>query len=322
MKKLLLVTIILTWGATALSAQTNPSPAEGWKVNTTASVEVGQMSLSNWAAGGESTFSLKGGTLFSALYDKGRILWHNAANFNYNFFKTKNRPLLRLNDNLNINSMFGYKLTGDILFPGDMLHTGVMANLFTQVAPGYDPRVTTDPLTGQPLDPGKGLKVGSFLSPGYFFIGAGFRYLFSVLGLEALNVIYAPISMQQTYIIDKEIRDLDKFASIYDNRGNTVSTSWGTSFTANIAAPLVVVSPALQNLILNANMMTFTTYQDPALLFDGTLSLAGKINKHLSALFSTRFVYNPDTDTDPVEAGRQKALQIMGNFGLGVNLTF
>lgn len=326
MKKWLLISSILIWAASSF-AQINPqaaplqAPEDGWKVNTNATLEVGEMTLSNWAAGGQSTFSLKGNTSFHALYDKNKILWHNTLDFSYNFYKTENRPLQRLNDNFIASSMLGYRLAAGKLIPGDVLHIGALVTLVTQVAPGYDPRVQLNPLTGQPVDPGKGLKVGSFLSPGYLYTGAGFEYRFSVMKQDMIKMVYAPIMMKQTYVIDGDIRDLEEIMPIYGNNGKRVKTAVGTSLSIQLSAPLALISPSMQNLFFSTNSLCFVNYNDPALDLDATLTLTGKINKYLSALITTRFIFNDDTDTDLVATGKQKGLQFMGNFGIGLNIS-
>ena len=358
MKKYLLIIATLAWTHT-LWAQAGPQPAakspikEGWNVTTATGLNLGQMSFnSNWAAGGLNVFSINGQVDLTANYLKGldekttKIAWVNNLKINYGVQKPEGFAVQKAVDNLKFSSMLAYRIAKDLIIPGDALYVGKITSLFTQIAPGYlhqfklpDGTVvnwgqsegfTNNPFTGDRINPRKGLRISNFMAPGYLWVRAGFRYLFSMKGQDAIFLQFAPLSLKQTYLIDSDIRlSKEQLANpqlagfdIYGTGGKSVKTTTGTTFDVDLKLPLVLLTPALKNVIFVTDTVFFTSYEDPAFDMLASFVLQGKINKHLSAKIMTHMIYNNDVDTDIGKPGKQTGLQVMGNFGVGITLVF
>jgi len=357
MKKGLLLIGILVW-AHALWAQpgAGPKPAppqEGWNISTLTGLDLGQMSFnSNWAAGGINVLSINGQVDFSANYLKGldekttKTIWLNNLKINYGVQRPEGFGTQKSVDNLKYNSTMATRISNDLFLSGDALYAGIITSLFTQVAPGYmlkyklpdgsevfwgqTPGFTVNPFTQGAINPRKGLQISNFMAPGYLWVRAGVRYLFSAMGKDAIFVQFAPISLKQTYLIDANIRlTKEELANpqlaafdIYGTGGKTVKNSLGTTFDMDLMVPLVLLTPALKNVVFVSDIVFFTPYKDPALDLMGTFVLQGKINQYLSAKIMTHTIYNENIDTDFGKPGVQTGLQVMGNFGIGINLKF
>ena len=345
---------ILTW-AQALWAQSDQvaqPPPEGWDVKTKTMLNLGQISYnSKWAAGVTNVLSATGNINLTINYLKdvegtARVAFVNTIGLNYGVQKPEGFSIQKSSDNLQINSMAAYRIAKDLLFNGDALYLGGISSLYTQISPGYLVTFTDadgktayygvaphviNPVTGGEINPRKGLKVSNFMAPGYLWVRGGFRYLFTVQGKGAVFFQFAPISLKQTYVADDEIRLSEaqaadpQFAAnfdIYGTGGKTVKTSTGSTVDLDIKAPLGLVTPALQNISLAANIVGFISYSDPVLDFLGSIALQGHINKYLAASVLTTFIYDDRVDTDLAEPGKQTGVQLTGTFGVGLTLQF
>ena len=349
MKNVLIFSVLfwtnLLWAQAGPATAPSSSP-DGWKFNAKTTLNLGQMSFnSNWAAGGTDVLSINGEIDLSVGYVKGlentsvKAAWINSIDLNYGVQKPKGFAVHKSVDNLKLTSTGAYRLASGVIFPGAALYLGGITSLFTQVSPGYmlsykEPDGTVinwgyapfdiNPISGKKIHPRKGLKNSSFMSPGYLWLRGGLRYAFSTAGQEVIFVQFAPVSLKQTYLINDDIRPSKKQLEvipemdIYGTKGKTVKTHVGTTFDMHIKAPLSLVSSALKNMSLATEVTFFTNYDDPDWDFIGNLTLAGQINKHLSANLTTHAIYNGHTDTNFGKPGKQIGLQMMGNFGLGV----
>jgi hypothetical protein len=357
MKKGILFICILAW-TQALWAQPcagpNPAPIkDGWRITTATGLNLGQMSFnSNWAAGGTNVLSVNGQIDFSANYLKDlgekttKTIWLNNLKINYGVQRSDGFGTQKSIDNLKYTSTLATRISKDLFASGDALYAGVITSLFTQIAPGYmlkfklpdgsvvnwgqTPGFTANPFTQTTINPRKGLHVSNFMAPGYLWLRAGVRYLFSAMGQNAVFVQFAPLSLKQTYLIDANIRlTKEELANpqlaafdIYGTGGKIVKNNLGTTFDMDMKLPLVLLTPTLQNIIFVSDIVFFTPYEDPALDLMGTFVLQGKINQYLSAKIMTHVIYNENIDTDFGRPGKQTGLQVMGNFGIGINLMF
>ncbi|MFT5375674.1 MAG: hypothetical protein ACI906_002501 [Candidatus Latescibacterota bacterium] len=356
MKKYCALLALLLW-APALSAQQTgqaaPAPQEGWDTSTTTSLSLGQMSFnSNWAAGGTDVFSANGNVHLAINHLTGidgsaKTAFVNTVNLNYGIQKAEGFSAQKSVDDLKASSMMAYRLGKDLLFGGDALYVGATVSLYTQMAPGYiltyvdgagqtayygiPPNIVNNPNTGASINPRKGLKLSSFMSPGYVWTRAGIRYLFQIKGQDAIFFQVAPLAMKQTYVLDSDIRltkenaqnpDLVRAFDIYGTRGKRLKTSAGATVDFDLKLPLSLVSAALQNISLATDNVFFFSYKDPGLDLMSTFALQGQINQYISANLTSNIIYNGNTDTDLSQSGTQTGFQFMSNLGIGLTLKF
>jgi hypothetical protein len=357
MKRCCALIALLLW-APALSAQQSgqaaPAPQEGWDTSTTTSLSLGQMSFnSNWAAGGTDVFSANGNVHLKINHltvdtnGSTKTQFANTVNLNYGILRAEGFSAQKSVDDLNLSSIIAYRFGEDLLFGGDALYVGAMVSLYTQMAPGYIttyvddqgqtayygilPNIVSNPNTGTSINPLIGLKVSSFMSPGYLWTRAGIRYVLQIEGIEDIFFQVAPLSMKQTYVLDGDIRltkenaqnpDIVSAFDIYSTLGKKLTTSKGLTVDFNLHLPLSVVSAALKNISLATTNVLFFSYKDPGFDVMSTFALQGQINQYISANLTSTIIYNENTDTDFSQSGTQLGLQSMGNLGIGLTLKF
>ena len=278
--------LCILFSACALSAQ--QADPDGFSLNFQNTLQVTQTTMSNWAAGGESSASTYVDLNLDGRYIRGRSALEIVADWKLGLYKTEGEPVQRIQDQLEVTAGYVYQLR-----PG--LSTGVLADLTTQVAPSY---------------PDQGTKAGDFLSPGNILVGFGFHF---VKQKRRVNLVLSPATLKQTVILDEDVRALD---GLYGNEGKTVRSEVGAYQRLRLKVPL------MKNVSADSDLKFFVNYSDVDVDTHWALNITGKINQLLSASLKTTLIYDNDTDTDLSADGKQNTVQFMEVFGLSLTHAF
>lgn len=88
-----------------------------WQHSLTTQINVGQTSLTNWAAGGDNTFSLKGFVDGSCNWKKDAMFWNNRLQLDYGLLYSSSKPLFqKSNDRIYFESKWGYRIKDELYF--------------------------------------------------------------------------------------------------------------------------------------------------------------------------------------------------------------
>jgi len=114
----------------------NSDTTEGWKKGGMFTIAFSQVSLSNWAAGGENSFS--GNSLVNtfANYKKGKISWDNTLDLGYGIMKQGEQDVRKTDDKIDFSSKFGRQLSPNSF-------AAALLNFKTQFMPGKNYPDTT-----------------------------------------------------------------------------------------------------------------------------------------------------------------------------------
>ncbi|ULQ51142.1 DUF3078 domain-containing protein [Flavihumibacter fluvii] len=135
--------------------------AKGWRKGVILSLNFGQGSSSNWAAGAEhSSFSMAGYATIFANKKKGDFYWNNTLDLGFAMQKTSSQGSRKTDDKIDFYTKAGHKLNDKWAVAG-------VLNLRTQFADGYE----YDYL-------GKGLKhrISGFMAPSYLLLSPGLEW--------------------------------------------------------------------------------------------------------------------------------------------------
>lgn len=81
-----------------------------WAQSLKTQVNIGQTSLTNWAAGGDNTVSLQGFIDANANWKKKEMFWNNRLQLDYGFLYASSKPILQKStDRIYLESKWGYK---------------------------------------------------------------------------------------------------------------------------------------------------------------------------------------------------------------------
>ena len=191
--------------APRVEADNVPKP-KYWKNSLQTKLDFGQTSLTNWAAGGYNTLSLKTFIDANANYAKDKMFWNNRLQLDYGFLYSADKPILQKSDDrIYLESKWGYQAK-------DELYYSVNFNFRSQFSNTYEFPTPTAKADGSALPDGaeynaadwkaaRVLKSG-LLSPAYTNLALGLDYK----PLKWLTVNLAPLTGGFVIVDNPELR--------------------------------------------------------------------------------------------------------------------
>lgn len=167
-----------------------------WTNSLQTKLDLGQTSLTNWAAGGYNTVSLKTFIDGNANFKKNEMFWNNRLQLDYGFLYSADKPFLQKSDDrIYLESKWGYQATKNLYYSAQF-------NFRSQFSNSWEYPVPTEPVnkpedwTPEGWEPKKAdwmakrkLKSG-MLSPAYTNLALGLDYK----PLKWLTVNLAPLT--------------------------------------------------------------------------------------------------------------------------------
>ncbi|MFO8129081.1 MAG: DUF3078 domain-containing protein [Bacteroidales bacterium] len=289
MKKAFLFSILLLSGA--LAAQESPDTTKFWKTGGDLSLTFSQVSLTNWAAGGESSFSGNGLLNVSADYKKDKNIWDNDLIMGYGLMKQGEGEWIKTDDRIEMNSKYGYRAKNNWYY-------SAMLGFKSQFTPGYKDNHPDS------------AKTSGFLSPAYITAGVGMSYEPN----ENLSIYISPLTDRVTIISDTLLSERYGL-----DAGEKVRNQIGGLFRGMFKCTII------ENVDFQTNLELFSDYQNKPQNIDVTwdVLINMKVNKYLSANLSTSLIYDHDINfaagNDPVHRPRTQFKEV---FGAGLALKF
>ena len=188
MKNLIFIsafTFLFNWTATAAGHISRDS---SWTYGGNGGLNLSQVSLSNWASGGENAVGFDVLLNYSADYKKNKHLWQNRIEMAYGLNQTETSGTKKTNDKLYFSSTYGYGMTKS-------LYLSALLNFNTQFAKGYDYK--TEPRT----------YISRFMSPGYLTSGLGLTWN----PKNWITATFSAISWRGTFVSSKILSDEGSF---------------------------------------------------------------------------------------------------------------
>ncbi len=270
-----------------------------WKYSGLSALNLSQLSLSNWAAGGDN--SLSGNVLLqlSANYDNGTLNWNNDLNLGYGLIRQGEDPTRKSDDKIDFSSKLGFKAGGKWSYTG-------LLSFRTQFAPGYD----------KPGDADRN-KISNFMAPGYLNISAGMDYKPS----EVFSLFLSPVTGKFTFVKDEELATAGAFGV---EPGKNARAELGGYLKLGLKKEI------LKNVLLDTKIDLFSNYLENPQYIDVNwdLLLSFKINEYLSASLVTQMIYDRDiefaydSNNDGELDSSEPRLQFKELFGLGLTYNF
>lgn len=269
-KHLMIGALVLAF--TGAQAQDEVLQDTVWRINGKASFVFNQVSLTNWAAGGQN--SLAGNILFNmtADYKKDKWKWNNAVVLGYGLSKQGEDPLNKTDDQILLNTNVGYELGNSPWY------ATFNANFRTQFADGFNL-------------PDDSTLVSTFMAPGYLVAGLGFKYDKS----DDFKVSISPITNKTTFVLNDVL---------------SAQGAYGVDSSANVRAEfgafatLFYKKEIVKNVTLTTLFTMFGNYENLAVWdINWDLIVDFKVNDWLSANLTTNLIYDQDVAIPVERAG-------------------
>ena len=286
-----------------------------WKKGGFMSLTINQVSLSNWASGGQSNVAANSVINLYASYKKGETTWDNFADLGFGFMKPDKQKLQKTDDKLEFTSKFG------TIAKGKWYYTG-LANFKSQFISGYKKPPYDNEI------------ISKFMAPGYATIALGLEYR----PVQYFSMFVSPATGKFTFVLDQSLANQGAYGvdkAEYDNANNLIKLGkkirpefgayYWMRFQKDIAKNI--------NLLVKLNL--FNNYTDKNLPnrknidVDWNVALTIKANKWLTTSIITQLIYDNDINVpiyDKNDASKQigsgPRTQFKELLGIGLSYKF
>lgn len=269
----------------------------GWKTENNLNIAFSQVSLTNWAAGGQNSMSVNGRFNGFYNYKKQRMAWDNQVDLGYGLLKQGKTVWQKTDDRFELMSKLGYRLS-------ETLNVAGLANFKTQFAPGYS-------------DPEHENLISDAFSPAYFLGAIGL----DLKKGENFTLFVSPLTTKMTIMLNDSLSDAGAFG-----------VDPGKKFRAEVGGYIRMLwkHDLMKNVNLQTKLDLFSNYlKNPQFVdVNWEVLVLMKINKYLSVNVNTMLIYDhdidigKDTNDDGTPDDFGPRIQFKELVGLGLSFTF
>lgn len=287
MKKQFILFAVLAVVSCTVSAQTTEAEkslttqtvdsTDGWDYGGKFGLNISQVSLSNWSAGGQSSMAITGTLALQASYKQGNGLFENFFDIAYGTMKQGEENWWKTDDKIDFTSKYGYKIKKN-------LYVAALVNFKTQMDEGYN-------------YPDDSTLVSKFMAPGYFLGAIGLEYKPN----KKFSLYVSPITSKYTIVLDEGLANFGAYGlpgAEYDENGVFIKDGDKTRGEFGAYIRTVYKQNIMKNVDLETKLELFTNYVENPQNIDVNweVLLAMKVNKFITASISTQLVYDDDVD--------------------------
>jgi len=284
-------TLQLESGSVTAKVPVPDTSKKQWKKGGLYRLNLGQGSLSNWAAGGDD-FSININTTLNlyATYKKNNFNWDNSLDLVFGFLKTTTLGSRKNDDRIDLVSKQNYSVNKKTT-------VGTLFNFRTQFFNGYSYSAKTEKVYAS-----------GFLSPGYILTSFGVDYK----PKKEISLFLSPLTSRWVIVLNDS---LSSKAAYGVDTGKSIINQLGAFATVNYQKELA------KNLTYKSRLDLFSNYKKNPWNVDVYMTniLAVKVFKMLSFNWSFDVIYDDDTRIFG-EDKNMPALQLKSIVGAGFQL--
>ena len=290
-KKIILLACI-TILSLSLSAQETTDSIKPWKFNGVTSINFSQVSLTNWAAGGENSYAFNGLLNLNANYSKDKNDWANTLEIGYGVQKQGEQDLRKTDDHIDFLSKYGRKVSKS-------LFVSAMLSFKTQMNEGKKYEADTSYV------------ISEFLAPGYLQGALGMEYKPN----ESFYAVLSPVAGKLTMVLDDTLSARGSFGV---DPGSKTRMELGGSATIGVKKEI------MKNVTFSSTLGLFSNYIENAqnIDVDWKVMINMKINDYLSANLNTHLLYDDDIAFVDEDGEHGARVQFKEVFGVGLTYKF
>jgi hypothetical protein len=284
------------------STDTSSKP---WKLNGTVTLATQQVSLTNWAAGGQSSISASGLVNFYAGYHHKYLIWDNNCDLAYGSIKQgSNRSWWKTDDRIQITSKVGHYAFRNAYY-------SALVDFKSQFGPGYN-------------YPNDSVKISNFMAPGYLIGAVGMDFKPS----SYVSFFVAPATIRMTFVLDDTLAKYGAFGvqkQVVDTATHLITQHYqkmreqfGGYFK------MLFKKEVMQNVTFSTMLELFSDYlHNPQNLYVNWTTLTSmKVNKYISATLSTQMIYDDAVMIKDKDGKVGPRLQFKQVLGIGFSYKF
>jgi len=248
-----------------------------WKIGGIGAIAVSQVSLTNWAAGGQNSLSGNARLNLFANYKKNNSTLENTFDLGYGFVRQGPMNTRKSDDKIDFTSKYGRKASKLWYYSG-------LINLKTQMFPGYK-------------YPNDTVRISNFFAPAYIVTSIGMDYKPD----DCLTLLLSPLTGKITIVFNQELADAGAFGvkkAVYDIIGNRITPGENLRYEFGGYLKMIYKKDLMENVFLQTKLDLFSNYVDKPLNIDISweILITMKVNKYISASLISHLVYDDDID--------------------------
>ena len=321
MKKILLQLLVLLMPALAFSQADSTAfiapDTSYWKSGTTLNINVNQVSLTNWSAGGQNSVAFTGLSNSFLTYEKGKLQWATLLNLAYGMSKLGNKDFRKTDDKMYFQTTLSHKRSEKILYT-------VYLDFLSQFTNGYayTPSVVTPSQDSAVLQ-------SQFLSRAVSQFSLGMEYK----PISSLIIFLSPATVKTTIVGNQDFANKGNFGvspEHIDGNGNRVA---GKNFLLEPGAMLNVGlnKQIMENITLQSRLNLFWAYirkdyvTETYYLYKNVdvqwdVAFLMKVNKFINVSLTTSLIYDDDIKVVRQDGTTGQATQFKEVLSVGFNL--
>ncbi len=270
-----------------------------WKEGVKLNINLQQVGLTNWAAGGESSVAI-GGILEGFLnYEKDEVVWENRARVGYGVIRNgdASNRFEKTDDQVILTSKYSQKFSEELLLTGAV-------NFQTQMDEGV--RIENIPNSDEQIR----RLISDFMSPGYLQASLGLTYR----NEEGFFSTLSPFTGRFTFVLNDSLSNAGAFGV---NPGEMIRSEAGISLTGGYKKDL------MENVKLNAIFNLFSNYEkfpNTVVNMEATLNL--KVNEFITSNIGSQLIYDDDVIVTRSDGSQGRDVQLKNVINVGFTLGF
>jgi hypothetical protein len=275
-----------------------------WKTGGNYNLNIQQVTLSNWAAGGSSSFALNSGVTLFANYKKDTKVWDTQLTVNLGFNRQGDREFQtrKTNDNFVFVSNYGRQLSS-------LMYLSTQLDARTQLMPGYK--------YSKPAGSEREIRtrISDLLSPGYLQSSTGLNLRKTYENKGKLSMIISPFTGRFTIVMNDSLSNVGAFGVI---PGENVRAEAGMSYSVG-----VVDFRLMENVTWKADLNLFSNYEsfgNMVVNFNSIIRL--KVNKFISTRIETALIYDENVYIQQDDGNSKQSIQLQNLINFGISLDF
>jgi hypothetical protein len=249
-----------------------------WSKGGMISITVSQVSLTNWAAGGQSSYSGLWQTNMFANYKKGKTTWDNTLDLGYGILKQidpyekdlakdQRTKAIKSEDKIDFASKFGRQASEKWYYSG-------LLNFRSQFMEGYNYPNTMN-------------EISDFMAPAYITLALGMDYKPN----DFLTVFISPITGKNTIVMNDSLSDIGAFG---------VDSGMVSRMEIGGYIKIAAKKDIMENVTIQTKLDLFSNYLANPQNFDVNWEtlIDMKVNKYISVNIGTHLIYDDDIDLE------------------------
>ena len=236
-----------------------------WRRGGLININLSQVSLTNWSAGGQNSVAGNGLVNVFANYRQGKIAWDNNLDLAYGLImQGKDDDVTKSDDKIDFTSKYGIQASKYWFYT-------TLLNFRSQFSPGYN-------------YPNDSLVISNFLAPAYVTLALGMDYKPS----EHFSLFLSPAAARWVIVNDELLSSVGAFGV---DSGETVEFEFGAMLKASVNVDLSKSTNLTSTLDLYSNYL-----EEPGNIdVNWQMLLSVKINEYFSASLTAQLIYDDNT---------------------------